>query len=194
MLSCSVGLPIRDLRIVSGCYFSWMLPWIEQIKKVCIWASLCRVQVLWIFNLELKHITQGLLSVVKSVVFSVSFPHCTALVKLNLELCWPLLLLVLVAIMQPLVFSKLIVWLFLAGCTPLHWAAIRGNLEACTVLVQAGTLEDLMAKESTGCTPAKLASDKGHRHVALFLVRNACWTRWTFESMLYSCFMSNNCR
>ncbi|KAH7387209.1 hypothetical protein KP509_16G010800 [Ceratopteris richardii] len=55
------------------------------------------------------------------------------------------------------------------GCTPLHWAAIRGNLEACTVLVQAGTLEDLMVTDSTGCTAAQLASDKGHRHVALFL-------------------------
>lgn len=57
-----------------------------------------------------------------------------------------------------------------SGCTPLHWAAIRGNLEACTVLVQAGSLEDLMTTEATGCTAAQLASDKGHRHVALFLV------------------------
>lgn len=55
------------------------------------------------------------------------------------------------------------------GCTPLHWAAIRGNLEACTVLVQAGTKEDLMVTDNTGCTPAQLASDKGHRHVAFFL-------------------------
>ncbi|MCO5550157.1 hypothetical protein L7F22_003639 [Adiantum nelumboides] len=55
------------------------------------------------------------------------------------------------------------------GCTPLHWAAIRGNLEACTVLVQAGTLDDLLATDFTGCTAAQLASDKGHRHVALFL-------------------------
>ncbi|XP_002969220.2 protein S-acyltransferase 24 [Selaginella moellendorffii] len=55
------------------------------------------------------------------------------------------------------------------GCTPLHWAAIRGNLEACTVLVQAGTKEDLTITEGSGCTPAQLAADKGHRHVALFL-------------------------
>jgi len=55
------------------------------------------------------------------------------------------------------------------GCTPLHWAAIRGNLDACTVLVQAGSLEDLMAKDKTGLTAAQLASDKGHRHVAFFL-------------------------
>lgn len=68
-----------------------------------------------------------------------------------------------------------------AGCTPLHWAAIRGNLEACTVLVQAGSLEDLMAKETTGCTPAQLASDKGHRHVTQFLVS----THFSLQSMLY---------
>ncbi|CAM6119554.1 unnamed protein product [Calypogeia fissa] len=55
------------------------------------------------------------------------------------------------------------------GCTPLHWAAIRGNLEACTVLVQAGAMEDLLQTESGGFTAAQLASDKGHRHVTLFL-------------------------
>ncbi|ERN14295.1 hypothetical protein AMTR_s00033p00182370 [Amborella trichopoda] len=55
------------------------------------------------------------------------------------------------------------------GCTPLHWAAIRGNLEACTVLVQAGRKEDLLATDNTGFTPAQLASDKGHRQVAFFL-------------------------
>jgi hypothetical protein len=58
----------------------------------------------------------------------------------------------------------------LSGCTPLHWAAMRGNLEACTVLVQAGSLADLLATDSTGCTAVQLASDKGHRHVAFFLV------------------------
>lgn len=56
------------------------------------------------------------------------------------------------------------------GCTPLHWAAIRGNLEACTVLVMAGKKEDLMVTENTGLTPAQLASDKNHRQVAFFLV------------------------
>ncbi|XP_024031881.1 protein S-acyltransferase 24 [Morus notabilis] len=55
------------------------------------------------------------------------------------------------------------------GCTPLHWAAIRGNLEACTVLVQAGKKEDLMITDNTGLTPAQLASDKNHRHIAFFL-------------------------
>jgi ankyrin repeat protein len=59
---------------------------------------------------------------------------------------------------------------FDSGCTPLHWAAIRGNLEACTVLVQAGKREDLIMTDNTGLTPAQLASDKNHRQVAFFLV------------------------
>eukprot|EP01018_Ginkgo_biloba_P015937 Gb_13259 [translate_table: standard] len=72
------------------------------------------------------------------------------------------------------------------GCTPLHWAAIRGNLEACTVLVQAGTKEDLMVTDNTGCTPAQLASDKGHRHVALFLsnARRIFNNRWDEKGRL----------
>lgn len=52
----------------------------------------------------------------------------------------------------------------------MHWAAIRGNLEACTVLVQAGKKEDLMVTDNTGLTPAQLAADKNHRQVAFFLV------------------------
>lgn len=60
--------------------------------------------------------------------------------------------------------------LLYSGCTPLHWAAIRGNLEACTVLVQAGKKEDLVVTDNTGLTPAQLASDKSHRQVAFFLV------------------------
>ena len=52
----------------------------------------------------------------------------------------------------------------------MHWAAIRGNLEACTVLVQAGKKEDLIIQDNTGFTPAQLASDKSHRQVAFFLV------------------------
>ncbi|TYI24870.1 hypothetical protein ES332_A05G015000v1 [Gossypium tomentosum] len=55
------------------------------------------------------------------------------------------------------------------GCTPLHWAAIRSNLEACTVLVQAGKKEDLMVTDNGGLTPEQLASDKNHREVAIFL-------------------------
>ncbi|CAN6449913.1 unnamed protein product [Victoria cruziana] len=55
------------------------------------------------------------------------------------------------------------------GCTPLHWAAIRGNLEACTILVQVGKKEDLIATDNTGLTPAQLATDKGHMQVAFFL-------------------------
>ncbi|XP_019234461.1 PREDICTED: probable protein S-acyltransferase 23 isoform X2 [Nicotiana attenuata] len=55
------------------------------------------------------------------------------------------------------------------GCTPLHWAALRGNAEACTLLVHAGTKEDLTVKDKAGFTPAELASDKGHRQIALIL-------------------------
>ncbi|KAG2410029.1 protein S-acyltransferase [Vigna angularis] len=56
------------------------------------------------------------------------------------------------------------------GCTPLHWAALRGHAEACAVLVHAGTKEELMVKDNAGHTPVQLAYDKGHRHVAPFLV------------------------
>ncbi|KAD3067952.1 hypothetical protein R6Q59_018048 [Mikania micrantha] len=72
------------------------------------------------------------------------------------------------------------------GCTPLHWAAIRGNLEACTVLVQAGKKEDLMATDNTGLTPAQLASDKNHRQVAFFLgnARRVLDKRWDGNNML----------
>lgn len=58
------------------------------------------------------------------------------------------------------------------GCTPLHWAALRGNAEACTVLVHAATKKELMVKDNAGFTPVQLAYDRGHRHVALFLVGN----------------------
>ena len=58
-----------------------------------------------------------------------------------------------------------------AGCTPLHWAAIRGNLEVCTLLVHAGTKEELSLKDSGGFTPVQLAADKGHLHLSYILVR-----------------------
>ncbi|ESQ51112.1 hypothetical protein EUTSA_v10022988mg [Eutrema salsugineum] len=57
----------------------------------------------------------------------------------------------------------------ITGCTPLHWAVIKENVEACTLLVHAGTKEELMLEDNTGSTPLKLASDKGHRQLALFL-------------------------
>lgn len=63
--------------------------------------------------------------------------------------------------------------LLFIGCTPLHWAAIRGNVEACTVLVHAGTKQELLVKDNAGFTPVQLASDKGHRHVVFFLVRTS---------------------
>lgn len=59
------------------------------------------------------------------------------------------------------------------GCTPLHWGAVRGNMEACTLLVHAGTKEELYIKDSSGFTPFQLATDKGHLHVALFLLNAA---------------------
>ncbi|GAB2268064.1 hypothetical protein Dimus_003039 [Dionaea muscipula] len=55
------------------------------------------------------------------------------------------------------------------GCTPLHWAAIRGNIDVCTVLVHSGEKRELMMKDRAGFTPVQLASDKGHRNIALFL-------------------------
>lgn len=55
------------------------------------------------------------------------------------------------------------------GCTPLHWAAMRGNVEACTVLVHAGTKQELTVKDNAGFTPVQLASDKGHRNIAFLL-------------------------
>ncbi|GAB4838383.1 hypothetical protein Ancab_027919 [Ancistrocladus abbreviatus] len=55
------------------------------------------------------------------------------------------------------------------GCTPLHWAAIRGNMDACAVLVHAGKKHELVVKDRAGFTPIQLASDKGHRHIAVFL-------------------------
>lgn len=61
---------------------------------------------------------------------------------------------------------------FVLGCTPLHWAALNGNVEACTVLVYAGTKQELTVKDNAGFTPVQIASDKGHQRVALFLVRN----------------------
>lgn len=64
--------------------------------------------------------------------------------------------------------------MFLIGCTPLHWAAYKGNMEACTVLVHAGMKQELTVKDSAGLTPAQIATDKGHRHLASFLVRNLC--------------------
>jgi palmitoyltransferase ZDHHC13/17 len=56
------------------------------------------------------------------------------------------------------------------GCTPLHWAAIRGHLEVCIVLVHAGSKKELLVKDTSGLTPAQLAADKGHHHLANVLV------------------------
>lgn len=65
-----------------------------------------------------------------------------------------------------------------AGCTPLHWAALRGNAEACTLLVHAGTKEELTVKDNAGLTPAELASDKGHLQIARILVGNSFYRNY----------------
>ena len=52
----------------------------------------------------------------------------------------------------------------------MHWAAIGGNIEACTVLAQAGTMEDLMITDKSGCTPKQLASDNGHKRLVILFV------------------------
>ena len=59
----------------------------------------------------------------------------------------------------------------------MHWAALSGNVEACTVLVHAGTKQELLIKDNAGYTPFQLASDKGHRQIANFLVcfRTKMW-------------------
>ena len=49
------------------------------------------------------------------------------------------------------------------GCTPLHWAAIKGAGEACQLLLQGGSGSLLTAKDVTGSTPPQLAAQKGHR-------------------------------
>lgn len=78
------------------------------------------------------------------------------------------------------------------GCTPLHWASIRGNLEAVQLLVQAGAVEGLLATDSTGATAAQLASDKGHRHVALFLVgQHTGWVGKVFLPCLFQWLSEN---
>lgn len=63
----------------------------------------------------------------------------------------------------------------------MHWAAIGGNIEACTVLAQAGTMEDLMVTDKSGCTPKQLASDNGHKRLVILFVS----TRWILQ-MLYT--------
>ena len=69
------------------------------------------------------------------------------------------------------------------GCTLLHWSAIRGNLESCTVLVQAGKMEDLTVQDKTGLTAAQLAADKNHQHIAFFLV-SIIYHNLLFENLL----------
>lgn len=52
------------------------------------------------------------------------------------------------------------------------------------MLVHGGTKQELMVKDNAGSTPVQLAADKGHRHVAFFLVRN-----FVVMFLLYSFFL-----
>lgn len=49
---------------------------------------------------------------------------------------------------------------------------MKGNAEACTVLVHAGTKKELTMKDNSGFTPFQLAYDKGHRNIAFLIVRS----------------------
>eukprot|EP00899_Mesostigma_viride_P020891 jgi/Mesvir1/28803/Mv15840-RA.2 len=55
------------------------------------------------------------------------------------------------------------------GCTSLHWAALRGNSEAAILLAQAAGPELIRMEDGTGCTPAQLAAERGHHHIARML-------------------------
>nr|GEW89215.1 probable protein S-acyltransferase 23 [Tanacetum cinerariifolium] len=55
------------------------------------------------------------------------------------------------------------------GCTPLHWEALRGHVEACVVLLHTGTKDELMVKDTAGFTPAQIVADRGHHHISLIL-------------------------
>lgn len=79
---------------------------------------------------------------------------------------------------------------FLLGCTPLHWAAIRGNLVACEELVRAGKREDLMMTDCFGLTPLQLAYDMNHSEVASFLVYVPCPP---LVSLFFFFFLFNTC-
>lgn len=83
------------------------------------------------------------------------------------------------------------------GCTPLHWAAIKGNAEAAALLAQAGGAAALSATDGNGATAAQLAAEKGHEHLAKYLVHAAkqagrkkgAWSqRWL--SLLTACGIS----
>lgn len=45
-------------------------------------------------------------------------------------------------------------WRLLQGCTPLHWAAIRGHAEACTLLLQVRRIAHRL---TLACMLSKLA-------------------------------------
>ena len=48
------------------------------------------------------------------------------------------------------------------GCTPLHWAAIRGHTEACTVLLQARRGGPQGVAGAAGCRRRRRAEPPAH--------------------------------
>lgn len=62
-------------------------------------------------------------------------------------------------------------------------------MEACTVLVHAGTKQELLTKDNAGYTPFQLASDKGHQQIAHFLVcyQTITWILLFIMKFLLSC-------
>lgn len=62
-------------------------------------------------------------------------------------------------------------------------------MEACTVLVHAGSKQELLIKDNAGCTPFQLASDKGHQQIAHFLVcyDTIMWPLLLITKFLLSC-------
>jgi palmitoyltransferase len=80
------------------------------------------------------------------------------------------------------------------GCTPLHWAAIRGKAEAAHTLAQAGGVAVLSATDADGNTPPQLATDKGHAGLGGFLAKtrsrltNKKGKFWREKGMAVACF------
>jgi len=57
-------------------------------------------------------------------------------------------------------------------CTPLHWAALRGQGEVAAYLASTSTSPELLeAKESSQKTAVELALEKGHLEVAAVRAR-----------------------
>ena len=58
----------------------------------------------------------------------------------------------------------------ISGNTPLHWAAFKGNLELCKLLVEGGAVVDVM--NDFGWKPIHDADHCGHAEVVKFLQKH----------------------